>query len=383
MFDQRYTKKLDHQRLTGLFREPLDIHEKNGRFIRVDGRDILNFASNDYLGLASDARARQAVVRNFQQFGPSASSSRLVTGNHRVIRDAELKFARYFGYEDALFFPSGFQANLAVLSTLFGEDDAVFFDKHIHASSVKGLALSSSRFYGYNHNDLKHLERRILSKGAACPRALVTEALFSMDGDTPDFEALVSLKKKHPFLCVVDEAHSFGVLGEGGRGLARALADVAVGTLGKAFGLFGAFVLLPCLYREYLINFASPLIYTTSLPEAHAASAADLLDLVAAADDRRTHLKGLHDLFVEEAGKNGWAVEEEAHILSIFVGSEQKSLRLARRLFEKGLFVFPARYPTVPLGRAILRISLTALLEQEDVLRLIREISDGWHEPEG
>ena len=380
MFDERYVKKLEHQRLTGLIRNPLDIQEKSGRLIRVDGRDLVNFASNDYLGLASDKRAKQAVARNFEKFGPSASSSRLVTGNHRVIREAELKFADYFGYEDALFFPSGFQANLALLSTLFSEGDAVFFDKHIHASSVKGLALSSASFYGYNHNDTAHLERRILSRGADRPRALVTEALFSMDGDSPDIPALLALKKKHGLLCVVDEAHSFGVLGDGGRGIAGGLADVAVGTLGKAFGLFGAFVLLPALYRDYLINFASPLIYTTALPEAHAASAADLLDLSAAADDRRACLQELHDLFVTQAREYGLTVEGEAHILSIFVGREEKSLRLARRLFEKGMVVFPARYPTVPQGRAILRISLTAVLAKEDLLRLIREIRDAGHE---
>jgi 8-amino-7-oxononanoate synthase len=264
MFDQRYRKKLDHQRLTGLFRNPPAIEEKNGRFIRVEGRDILNFASNDYLGLAADPAVRKQVARNFATLGPSASSSRLVTGNHNIIRNAELKFARYFGYEDTLFFPSGFQANMAVLSTLFGKGDSIFFDKHIHASSIKGLSLSSADFFGYKHNDSSHLRRRLQAKTKEeGPKALITEALFSMDGDTPDIKALVELKKEYNLLCVVDEAHSFGVLGKGGRGIARDLADVAVGTLGKAFGLFGAFVLLPSLYRDYLINFSSPLIYTT------------------------------------------------------------------------------------------------------------------------
>ena len=376
MFDERYRKKLDHQRLTGLFREPLDIEEKNGRFLRVKGRDILNFASNDYLGLAADPEVKKTVARNFEVLGSSSSSSRLVTGNHSVIREAELKFARYFGYEDALFFPSGFQANLAVLSTLFGKGDAVFFDKHIHASSVKGLALSSADFFGYNHNDADHLKRRLETKGQGQARALVTEALFSMDGDSPDFIALAHLKREHGLLCVVDEAHSFGVMGPGGRGIARGLADVAVGTLGKAFGLFGAFVLLPSLYRDYLINFSSPLIYTTSLPEAQARSAAGILDLVEASDGRRKYLGELRDLFFNEAGTQGLQAKGDAHILSITIGSEQKSLALARRLFERGIFVFPARYPTVPLGQAILRISLTALLEKEDVIRLIHEISD-------
>lgn len=374
MFDQRYRKKLDHQRLTGLFRDTLAVEEKNGRFIRVEGRDILNFASNDYLGLATDPAVRKQVARNFASLGPSASSSRLVTGNHNVIRNAELKFARYFGYEDALFFPSGFQANMAVLSTLFGKGDSIFFDKHIHASSIKGMALSSADFFGYKHNNTDHLKRRLQTKGDE-PKALITEALFSMDGDTPDIKALAELKKEFNLLCVVDEAHSFGVLGKGGRGIGRYLADVAVGTLGKAFGLFGAFVLLPSLFRDYLINFSSPLIYTTSLPEAQAQSAADILDRVESADGKREYLQDLRNLFVRKAIDKGFRVKGEAHILSITIGNEQKSLALARRLFEKGIFVFPARYPTVPMGQAILRISLSSLLEEEDVFRLINEIS--------
>lgn len=374
MFDKKYIKKIKYQVQSGLYRDPVDVEEKNGRFIKIGGRDFINLASNDYLGLASDIRIRKIVSKNIEKFGTSASSSRLVTGNHTAIRDAELKFAKFFGYEDALFFPSGFQANLAVLSTLFSRGDSVFFDKHIHASSVKGLALSSADFFGYNHNDTNHLERRITSKAAAGPKALVTESLFSMDGDTPDFETLLKLKEKYGLLCVVDEAHSFGVLGKNGKGIGRGLADVSTGTLGKAFGLFGAFVLLPSLYREYLINFATPLIYTTSLPEAHAASASEILDIAAEAHDKRRHLAELGKLFTTEARKKGWKVYGNAHILSVLIGDEQKSLCFAQRLSDKGYFVFPARYPTVPLGRAILRISLTAHLDHDDMLRLIYEM---------
>ena len=374
MFDKKYIKKLEHQRLTGLIREPLPIEEKNGRCITVRGREILNFASNDYLGLASDSLVRKTVARNFASLGPSASSSRLVAGNHDVIRSAELKFAGYFGYEDALFFSSGFQANLAVLSTLFGKGDGIFFDKHIHASSVKGISLSSADFFGYRHNDLAHLEKRLISKGQG-PRALVTEALFSMDGDCPDIEALVEIKKKHGLMCVVDEAHSFGVLGDKGRGIARPLADVAVGTLGKAFGLFGAFVLLPALYREYLVNFSSPLIYSTSLPEAQAKSASDILDIVEQSDARRSHLQNLRSFFMRTAQEKGFRVKGDAHVLSIAVGKEDKSLALSRKLYDRGFFVFPARYPTVPLGQAMLRISLSALHETDDIHRLITELS--------
>jgi len=336
----------------------------------MEGRTRLNFASNDYLGLGSDPAVRKMVAENFEAMGPSASSSRLVSGNFQMMREAEQTFAAYFGFEDALFFPSGFQANLALISTLFGKGDHIYFDKHIHASSVKGLALSGAAFSGYKHNAMNHLEKRLKSGGQG-PRAVITEGLFSMDGDFPDIDSLSALKKTYGFLCVVDEAHSYGVCGKGGRGVGKTVADVGVGTLGKAFGLFGAIVLLPKLFRDYLINFSAPLIYSTALPEAHAKSAVDILSVIESSDDKREYLQGLSRSLKMKLVGAGFTVNGDAHILSVNIGDEKKTMELARNLYHDDILVFPARFPTVPLGQAILRISLTALHQYDHIQRLV------------
>jgi 8-amino-7-oxononanoate synthase len=379
MFTQRYKQKLALQRESGLLRSPPPVERREGKYVHCQGRPLLNLASNDYLGLGSCAELRRKVASNFEKFGSSSSSSRLVSGNFDTTSRAEKAYADYFGYEAALFFPSGFQANLGLLSTLFEPGDTVFFDKRIHASSVKGLSLSGAALNGYNHSRLGHLEKRL--QKAAGQAGVVTEALFSMDGDCLDCTAFAGLKERYGFFSVVDEAHSFGVLGPGGRGLAREAADVAVGTMGKSLGLFGAFVLASSQIKHYLLNFSSPQIYTTSLPEAHAASAMDALDLVAGSDDRRRRLSDLCRWARAELAGEGFRVAGDAHILSIHIGQEQKAVEVAQKLFQKGFLVLPARYPTVPLQQAILRISLTADHDLSDIASFARALKESYADP--
>ena len=312
----------------------------------------------------------------------SGAASRLVSGNYGVISRAEEEYARYFGYESALFFPSGYQANIGVLSALFEKGDFLLFDKHVHASSIKGMILSGANFQGYNHNSMAHLRRRLeADKGRQA--AVITESLFSMDGDFLDIRAFGDLKKDYGFLSIVDEAHAFGTVGEGGRGIARQVADVAVGTFGKALGLFGAFVLLPAAWKEYLFNFSSPLIYSTTLPEAHAASALDILETIAASEDQRRQLREVSRAMKEALTAEGFRVKGDAHIISWEIGAEDRAAELSRELLARGIFVFPARYPTVPLGRSLLRLGMTALHTEEDVHFLIASLKDirkkkGW-----
>ncbi len=336
---------------------------------------MLNFASNDYLGLGVSEELRQKVARNFQKYGTSASSSRLVSGNYGTMNRAEQEYARYFGYEAALFFPSGYQANVGLLSALFERNDTVFFDKHIHASSVKGLSLSGASLQGYNHNSMAHLRRRLARHGGA-PTAVLTESLFSMDGDRLDLPGFGRLKEEYGFFSIIDEAHAFGALGAQGRGLARQVADVAVGTFGKALGLFGAFVLLPEALRDFLGNFSSPLIYSTALPEAQAASALDILEMLAASDDQRASLSEVSVMMRERLAAAGFKVQGEAHILALEIGDEREALEVSREMLSRDIFVFPVRFPTVPLGRAILRIGLTALHDAGDVERFIQALKD-------
>ena len=375
MFTERYQSKLTLQRKAGLYRNPPEVEERRGKHIRIGGREILNFSSNDYLGLGSSQGVGEIVARHFRKYGASSSSSRLVSGNYRVICEAEKAYAEHFGYEDALFFPSGYQANMAVLSTLLEKGDVVLFDKHIHASSVKGMIMSGATFYGYNHSSLSHLEKRLKGEGER-QMAVLTESLFSMDGDILDVAALKALKEQYRFLTIIDEAHAFGAIGDGGRGLSRPVADVAIGTFGKAFGLFGAFVLLSKGFKDYLMNFASPLIYTTTLPEAHAAAAFDLLHLVAESDDKRNHLRDVSAFLTTALIREGFRVTGDAHILAMEIGGEEKAAAVSQRLLADGIFVLPARYPTVPRGRAILRISLTALHDERDMALFIQKLKE-------
>lgn len=374
MFTDRYQLKLKLQQQSGLYRNPLPIERRDGKYIYSKGARLINFASNDYLGLGSSKSLCRNVAENFARYGSSSSSSRLVAGNYNLIDEAEKAFAEYFGYEAALFFPSGYQANLGTLSTLFEPGDTVVFDKHIHASSVKGLSMSGATTLGYNHGAFSHLEKRLA--GQAGQVGVVTESLFSMDGDTPAMARLKVLKAQYGFLCVVDEAHAYGAMGKGGRGLAADVADVAVGTFGKALGLFGAFALMPQVYKAYLLNFSSPQIYTTTLPQAHAASALDVLTHLADAGKARRHLADTSRQFKAALLAAGYHVQGDAHILAVLMGDEHKAVTVAKKLLTKGFFVLPARYPTVPLQKAILRISLTAQHTWEDGARFVDALKE-------
>jgi 8-amino-7-oxononanoate synthase len=374
MLTERYQLKLDLQQKSGLYRNPPIIDRREGKYIFSNGVRLLNLASNDYLGLGACRSLHRKVADNFFRYGSSSSSSRLVSGNFKLLNEAEKAYAAYFGYEEALFYPSGYQANMGVLATVFEPGDRILFDKHIHASSVKGLMLSGATTHGFNHSSLSHLEKRIQKHTGRL--GVVTESLFSMDGDCLDVAELKALKEKYGFLCVVDEAHAYGVLGPQGRGLAAAAADVAVGTFGKALGLFGAFAFMPRKIKSFLLNFSSPQIYTTTLPEAHAASSFDVLEALMDCEDNRNHLIGLSKWLKEELVAAGFHVSGDAHILGVEIGDEQSAVHTAQRLFSKGIFVLPARYPTVPLNKAILRISLTALHTQADGAKFLQSLKD-------
>lgn len=375
MLNEKYTKRLKQQKKSGLFRNPPIISGRIGKFLQINNKKMINFASNDYLGFGSSDKIKKIIADCFNKYGSSSSSSRLVTGNFSTMREAEKTYADYFGYEDAVFFPSGYQANVGLLSTLFDSEDKIIFDKHVHASSVKGISLSGADFTGYKHNSMSHLEKKLVTAKSK-NKAVVTEALFSMDGDYADFHSIDKLKSEYNFLCIADEAHSYGAVGTKGRGISGGVADIGVGTFGKSFGLFGAFVLLPELLREYLVNFASPYIYTTSLPEAHAAATIEILQLIETADDKREHLKSLSAFAKKSLQERGFKTAGDAHILSIEIGDEEKTVQITKELQKKNIFTFPARFPTVPLGKAIIRISLTSMHTEEDITELCRELAN-------
>lgn len=377
MLKKRCEARLTERGNAGLLRGPALIDGRDGKYIIINSQRLVNFASNDYLGLGVSDTVRKKVSRNFLNLGASSSSSRLVSGNYATTERAEKEYARHFGYETAIFFSSGYQANMGILSALFEKKDTLLFDKHIHASAVKGMAASGASFLGYNHNSMAHLRRRLETKKQNTD-AVLTESLFSMDGDFLDIQGFRRLKERHGFFSIIDEAHAFGALGEQGRGIARAAADIAVGTLGKAFGFFGAFVLLPGTMREFLFNFSSPLIYSTALPEAHSASALDLLEIIADGDDARSRLSEVSRMMKGALLAAGFTAKGDAHIIALEIGDEALAVKMSRKMLARNIFVVPVRYPTVPLGKAIIRIGMTALHEKGDVDGFVSALKDIW-----
>jgi 8-amino-7-oxononanoate synthase len=343
------------------------VTRRKGKFITTPRGRLVNFASNDSLGLGTSKRMRTLAGNAFGHHPPSASASRLAAGDSAAVTSAEQKLARFFGYESALLFPSGFQANAGLLAALLDPGDRVVADRSIHASMVWGLRQSGARLSVFRHNDMDHLHARTAREGAS---VAVMESLYSMDGDLLPVSRLQDLRKRKDLFCIVDEAHALGVLGEGGRGIAAEVADVTVGTLGKAFGLFGAFVLLPEHLREYLLGTAAAQIYTTAPAPAHGALIAAVLDLIARADARRTRLAQVSEMMRSALSRAGFVVSGEAHILAVHVGREDLAVRMARDLQRAGFLVLAARHPTVPRGRAILRLGMSALHTRRDVTGL-------------
>jgi len=354
---QRLGAEIQARRQAGLGRELLPVTGRHGAKVVLDGHELLNFSSNDFLGLAQDREMAETLAGFCRRWGCGAGASRLVTGTTSSTLEAEQALADHFGYESGLILGSGFLANLTLIATLFSEKDTLLLDKRAHTSTVAGVRHSRARFHTFRHNRLSHLRKLLESHPA---QAVLTESLFSMDGDSPDFQTLKNLKEEFKFFSVVDEAHAFGVLGDRGKGLGREAADVAVGTLGKAFGMFGAFILCPAIVREHLIHFGQGFIYSTSLPPWHGDLVLAMLDRVGRSEPKRAHLRELGALARRELAASGLRIGGDAHILAIEVGDEELCRRLAARLREAGILVFAARYPTVPLGRAMLRVCLTS-----------------------
>lgn len=370
--------------------------------VRMDGRPLLHFAGNDYLGLAADGEWRATVAACFARHAPSGTASRLAAGHTALAAEAEAAWADYFGYAECLFLPSGYQANLALLWGLLGHGDAVFLDRRVHASMAHALPPTGARLHTHRHADMDDLSRRLAAwraegdgwndalptcgttadTGAPQP-VVLAESLYSMDGTLPDMARLGAVAREHGAFVIVDEAHAFGTLGTGGRGRAHGVADAAVGTLGKALGLFGAFLLLPRGTRHALENLASPLIHSTALPEAHAACCLALLNRLPRLDDRRHHLAALGAALRAGLRAEGVPVREGAHVVCVDVGDEDRCTRLAARLREPddggpGVLALAARHPTVPRGAAVLRLGLTALHRVDDVARCVELLARAW-----
>lgn len=371
--------ELDQRAAQHRYRRRRLVESPQGRELVVDGRRLLNFCSNDYLGLANDARVRAAFADGVRDWGAGSGASHLVCGHTRAHHDLEAALAEFCGRARSLLFATGYAANLGSIDALLDRGDRVFEDRLNHASLLDGARLSGARLQRYRHRDPADLERRLQAAGSADRRALVvTDGTFSMDGTTADIAATAAVTRKHGAWLMVDEAHSLGVLGSEGRGLVAADPTVnghvqaLVGTLGKAFGTQGGFVAGSPELIELLIQSARTYIYSTALPPAVAAATLASLSIARSEAWRREHLAALTTRFREGAQARGMALVDSATpIQPLLLGDEQAALRMSAQLEAAGLLIAAIRPPTVPAGTSRLRITLTAAHSEADIDTLL------------
>jgi len=346
-----------------------------GARVREGGRELANFSSNDYLGLAGHARLREAAHAAIDTYGVGAGASPLVTGNMRIHEEAERRFAEFCGLPRALLFSSGYAANLGILATLADREAEIFADRLNHACLNDGAILSRARFTRYAHLDLAALDARLAASTARL-RIVATDAVFSMDGDLAPLDELLRLCERHDAWLVVDDAHGIGVLGAGRGSLAhwgvRSPRIVYMATLGKALGGYGAFVAGEASLVEWLMQRARTYVYSTGLPPLTAAVACAALDL-AADGTLAARLQARVSQFRAACSAHGVAIGDSiTAIQPLVIGGDSQALEAAARAHAAGYLVPAIRPPTVPEGTSRLRISITAAHETADVAGLAR-----------
>lgn len=379
--DTALREALESRERESLYRRRRIVESTTGPRVRIDGREVLAFCSNDYLGLASDPRLVEAQCDAARKYGAGSGAAHLVTGHQRIHHELEERLAAFTGRERALLFSTGYMANLGIASALLERGDHVFEDRLNHASLLDAGLLSGAKFSRYPHTDARTLASKLSDRSNG--RALVlTDGVFSMDGDLAPLPELSRACAEHGAWLVVDDAHGIGVLGENGRGTLEHFGletdvPVLMGTLGKAFGSFGAFVAGSDALIETLVNRARSYIYTTALPAAVAGASLAALEIVATEPERREHLAALVRRFREGGQSIGLELMDSfTPIQPIVVGDAVDALRLSEALLERGVLVTAIRPPTVPAGTARLRVTLSAAHTFDDVDRLLETLDE-------
>jgi 8-amino-7-oxononanoate synthase len=348
--------------------------------VTIEGRELINFGSNDYLGLAADPRLSAAASEAARREGWGSGASPLICGRGRVHADLEERLAAFEATEAALVFASGFAANAGAIAALVGPGDVVYTDRKNHASLLDGCRLSRADVRAYAHGDWQRLETLLAKAHKYRRRLIATDSLFSMDGDLAPLAELADVAERHDAMLLIDEAHGTGVFGRRGRGVAEHLGvedriAVRVGTLSKALGSVGGFVAGSRSLIDWLVNRARPYVFSTAAPAATAAASSAALEIVENEPHRRQRLLDRAERLRNDLVELGWNVGRSAsQIVPIIVGEPDLAVSLAASLRERGLFVPAIRPPTVPEGEACLRISLTFGHDDEAVARLIEAL---------
>jgi len=377
--------RLREVRAQSLHRSLREMTSAQGALITIDGRKLANFSSNDYLGLAADPELKRAAAAAIRKFGTGAGASRLISGNLEPCVKLERELCRFKRAEAALVFASGYAAALGTISSLLAPGDVVILDKLCHACVIDACRQSGATLRVYPHLNLGRLEEllewasRNRSPGAKV--LVVTETVFSMDGDIAPLDAIVRLKQKHGAWLMIDEAHAVGVFGKSGRGAAEHFGvedrvEIAMGTLGKALGSAGGFITGSRLLIDFLVNHARSFIFSTGMPPASYAAAAAAIQKIRRAPALRKKLWDNIRFFCGRLGRPA-----VCPIVPIAVGAETRALEASRRLWDAGFFVPAIRYPTVARGRARLRISLSAShskKQMEGLAQVLETVSGSW-----
>lgn len=366
-------EELDALKRAALYRQLRVVGGEQGPTLLLEGREVLNFSSNNYLGLANHPALREAAKEAIDRYGCGSGASRLISGNMTLHEELESKIAELKGTKSALVFNSGFQANTGILSTLVGEGDLILSDALNHASIIDGCRLSRARVVVYSHCDVDSLESALKNSPPAGRKLIVTESLFSMDGDGAPLAAIVELAEKYGAMLMVDEAHATGVFEPDGAGVVANLGlskrvPVQMGTLGKALGGFGAYVAGSSTLRELLINRCRSFIFTTSLPPAVLAVAIAAIDIVKKEPERRQALRNNCERLREGLKGLGYSLgNSKSQILPLIIGDAARCIQLSERLLERDLFAQGIRPPTVAPGTSRLRLTLMATHTQEHI----------------
>lgn len=372
MYDD-YKRILEELKSHSHFRNLKNFEKKDEKYIYYKGRKLLNLSSNNYLNIADNQAITQEFLDNVgNRYSFGSASARLLTGTLPVYQELEELLSSLYGKESALLYNSGYHANVGISSALNQKGDVVFSDKLNHASIIDGMRLSDGKFFRFPHNDMHALEKLLERERKNFNNAfIITESVFSMDGDIEDLKKIVELKKKYNCIMIIDEAHAFGVFGEKGLGVAEELGiiddvDLLVGTFGKAIGSMGAFVTGSKTMIDFLINKSRSFIFSTALPPINIAFSKWIIETqISKTAQKRKNMLNL-------AKKFG----SQSHIIPVVIGENKDTVDLCEVLFHNGYFTLPIRPPTVPVGTSRLRLSLTADIREEELQTLKEKIDE-------
>jgi len=372
-------EELKTRAAANLYRRRRTVESAQGRMLLIDGRQLINFCSNDYLGLAGDERVRNAFAAGVRDWGAGAGAAHLVCGHTRAHDTLEQALAEFTGCERCLLFSSGYAANMGTLNALAGRGDFIFADRLNHASLIDGALLSGARIRRYAHRDLDALAKQLIAADEESRKLIVSDGTFSMDGTVCDVDGLLNAARTHDAWLMLDEAHSLGVTGTAGRGLTAEVdaedALILIGTLGKAFGTQGGFVAGSEDLIETLIQTARTYIYSTALPAAVAVATQESLAIAQAEQWRRDKLTELVARFKAGAQQAGLKlIDSETPIQPVLLNDEASALAASAALEDRGILVTAIRPPTVPRGTSRLRVTVTAAHTKADIDTLVEAL---------